>query len=307
MSLFKKKKSTASSNLSRREIVARRRQAVTDSSIGKSPRYYQKNRTISRNEEKDHESERQVWRDLKKRRRRLARWLLGSIGAILIIILIMNQLVASVSVQTKTIIPESDKSKYVAILNDYYKERPAERLRLFIKEEDLKAEFLTRAPEVLTAKVVPTSQLTEAGLKLTFREPVAQWRSGDKVYFVDGDGITFEKNYFKAPELVVNDKGNLQLSAGQEIFDHQFLGFLGQVVSNFAKNNHPVEEVILPEDSLKEVDIRVKDRPYLIKMSIDRSAQAQVQEALYAIDFFDNRNNPQEYVDVRVDRRAVYK
>ena len=46
---------------------------------------------------------------------------------------------------------------------------------------------------------------------------------------------------------------------------------------------------------------------YSIKMTVDRPAAGQVEDAVRAIRYLTNRGVAAEYIDVRVSRRAFYK
>ena len=90
----------------------------------------------------------------------------------------------------------------MGVLNEYYSAHPAEKFRFFLNNNDLKQFFLQKAPEVKNIRV-EGDFLARSAVKLTFRQPVAQWSSGDKIYFVDDSGVTFEQNYFAAPTVAV--------------------------------------------------------------------------------------------------------
>ena len=149
--------------------------------------------------------------------------------------------------------------------------------------------------------------LARSAVKLTFRQPVAQWSSGDKIYFVDDSGVTFEQNYFAAPTVAVHDESGLPTRGGQEVINRQFLSFLGQAVSEFSQHKMNVSEVILPANTVRQVWFKVEGREIQIRMTVDRSAQAQVKQAIATLSYLDNNGAKPGYIDVRVDQRSFYK
>jgi hypothetical protein len=136
---------------------------------------------------------------------------------------------------------------------------------------------------------------------------VAQWSSGDKIYFVDDSGVTFEQNYFAAPTVAVRDESGLPTRGGQEVINRQFLSFLGQAVSEFSQHKMNVSEVILPANTVRQVWFKVEGRETQIRMTVDRSAQAQVKQVIATLNYLDNNGAKPGYIDVRVDQRSFYK
>ena len=298
---------TKSAELSRREIIARRRQAVSDIESGASTEGFRRNRNISRTQERKADSDRQAWHDLRVKRRKLSAWLIGIVLSVIILLILLMQLIATIVAQAPSPIANTDSNVYTGVLEDYLRERPIERLRFLVRQDSLEEFFSTRAPEVATVKVVGTPQLATASLQLTFRQPVAQWASDTTTYFVDGSGVTFERNHFDPPAIAVKDNSNIDIEAGQEVLDRRFLSFLGHVVSGFTDNSMKVQEILLPDGMLRQVDVRLEGKPYFVRMTIDRDAAAQVGEAMHAIGYMDGRGMSPEYIDVRVDQRVFYK
>ena len=134
-----------------------------------------------------------------------------------------------------------------------------------------------------------------------------QWTSTGTVYFVDDDGVTFERNYFTPPAVTVRDESGVSAVAGQEVINRQFLSFLGQAVSAFKKEQVVVTEVVLPVETVRQVLFQLEGRPYPVKMTIDRGATAQVAEAMKAMRHLDAQGVSPQYIDVRVDQRVFYR
>ena len=143
--------------------------------------------------------------------------------------------------------------------------------------------------------------------KLTFRQPIAQWSSGNKVYFVDDGGVTFEQNYFNPPTVAVRDESGLPTRGGQEVINRQFLSFLGQAVSEFSQHKLKVSEAILPANTVRQVWFKVEGRESQIRMTVDRSARSQVRQAIVTLGYLDKNGQSSGYIDVRVDQRSFYK
>ena len=300
---FSKKKSDE--NLSRREIAARRRTENYDDLPTQS---YRRNRTLNSRQTSSplETSERLETHELVKKRRRVMRKMLATAVSLLVVIFLLFQLTINISIQTPDAKSSSNANKYVGVLNEYYSAHPAERFRFFLNNNDLKQFFLQKAPEVKNIRV-EGDFLARSAVKLTFRRPVAQWSSGDKIYFVDDSGVTFERNYFTAPTVAVRDESGLPTRGGQEVINRQFLSFLGQAVSEFSQHKMNVSEVILPANTVRQVWFKTEGRETQIRMTVDRSAQAQVKQAIATLSYLDNNGAKPGYIDVRVDQRSFYK
>lgn len=300
---FSKKKSE--SNLSRREIAARRQAKIYEDLPTQS---YRRNRTLNSRQTISplEASERLEAHELVKKRRSVARRLFMTAVGLAIIVSLLFQLTIDISIQTPDMKSSNSSKKYVATLNEYYSAHPAERFRFFLNNNDLKQFFLQKAPEVKNIRI-EGDFLARSAVKLTFRQPVAQWSSGGKVYFVDDGGVTFEQNYFDAPAVVVRDESGLPTRGGQEVINRQFLSFLGQAVSAFAQYKIKVSEATLPASTVRQVWFKVEGRATQVRMTVDRSAQSQVKQAIIALEYLGKTGSVPEYIDVRVDQRSFYK
>mgnify|MGYP001640085542 CR=1 FL=1 len=300
---FPEKKSE--SNLSRREIAARRQAKIYEDLPTQS---YRRNRTLNSRQTISplEASERLEAHELVKKRRSVARRLFMTAVGLAIIVSLLFQLTIDISIQTPDMKSSNSSNKYVAALNEYYSAHPAERFRFFLNNNDLRQFFLQKAPEVKNIRI-EGDFLARSAVKLTFRQPVAQWSSGGKVYFVDDGGVTFEQNYFDAPAVAVRDESGLPTRGGQEVINRQFLSFLGQAVSAFAQYKIKVSEATLPASTVRQVWFKVEGRATQVRMTVDRSAQSQVKQAIIALEYLGKTGSVPEYIDVRVDQRSFYK
>ena len=307
--IFKRKKTEA--ELSRREIIAKRRLAVNQAPSGAGEsgraRQFQKNRTLVSRTGEPSGSERQAWRNLRQKRRRLIVTLVGVLTGAGMLMLALMQFAGKIQVQTPTPMKEESTSVYVAILNEYFAERPMERFRGLVQEDALQDFFSVKAPEVKTVSIASGTELATATLRLTFREPVAQWSSNDRTYFVDDMGVTFERNFFAPPSVVVKDESNIQAEAGVEVINQRSLGFLGYVVSGFREHGMTVQEVTLPENTLRTMVVHLEGRATTVQMTIDRDAKAQVEEAVQALQYLDGKGEAPGHIIVSVDQQVFYK
>lgn len=302
MSFFRKK---SEGNVSRRELAARRQAKNYDDLPAQS---YRRNRTLNSRQTASplEASERLEAHELVKKRRSVTRKLLITAAGLAVVVFLLFQLTIGISIQTPDVKSANNADKYISTLNEYYSAHPAERFRFFLNNNDLKQFFLQKAPEVKNIRI-EGDFLARSAVKLTFRQPVAQWSSGSKVYFVDDGGVTFEQNYFDTPTVAVRDESGLPARGGQEVINRQFLSFLGQAVSAFSQHQMSVSEAILPANTIRQAWFKLEGRAPQIRMMVDRSAQAQVKQAVKALEYLEKNGESPEYIDVRVDQRSFYK
>lgn len=304
--MFKKKASQ-----SRREVVARRRnnasryvQVNSQEVAGRYRRNYSQSIYMEKPEEA---SRRQSSHTLRRRRKNTAYWLSATLIVGAGAWLISLQTVLSISVASSELDKSSKSIYYSDLLNEYYKQRPIERLRFLTNKSALFAHISARAPEVRGVRVIGSSKPFQGTLQLSFRQPVARWSSGGQGLYVDAQGVIFKRNFFAEPSISIKDKSEVSSQPGQEAANRKFLEFVGQVISLMGDEGLLVQEVVIPRSTLRQVEIVLEGRSYSVKMTTDRTAQSQVGEVVRAIGHIERRGLAPGYIDVRVDQRVYYK
>lgn len=291
--------------VNRRDILAERKEHSESS----RPEFmYQRSRTISGSDSlpSSDSTDRMLVNQLRRQRHKLTVVLISIITSLCVVVVLLNQLAINLSVITPNTISAQDQSSYVSLLDKYFDDRPLERF-LFVTNYDTLNSYLTElAPEIKTIQIEPKG-IVSATVKLTFREPIIKWSIDGSQYYVDSDGVTFERNYFDEPEVVVNDQSGIPANPGQEVVNRPFMSFLGQSISKFLENGYVVNSVVLPPDTVRQAEFYLEERNYPIKMTLDRGVGAQVNQSIKAISFFDERGDSPAYIDVRVDQRVFYR
>ena len=125
--------------------------------------------------------------------------------------------------------------------------------------------------------------------------------------YVDASGTSFLRNHFATPKVQIVDNSGIQVEAGQAVASNQFLGFVGRVVGLSNAQGHTVTQVIIPQNTTRQIELRLQDVGYPIKLSIDRPAGEQIEDMSRALGWLKGRNLNPGYLDVRVSGRAFYK
>lgn len=305
MKLFKKV--SKKQPLSRRELVASRRAA--NESQSSSHQAYRRSRTIGSRQKSVGVSDRQVSIDLRTKRRKVLSGLGVSLAASAGVFALLSQLTASVVVTApnQSQITAEVASAYTKVFDEYLSTRPLERLRFMLDTGALQLYFLEHAPEIQSAEVLYGGSVATSNLRLSFRQPTLKWAAAGNNYYVDGQGVTFERNYFDEPTLGVEDKSGVEPEVGQAVIDYRFLRFLGQVSAEFATSNVTVSRIILPESTIRQVDFGIEGKGYVVRMTVDRGVLEQTRRAVRSMEFLSAQGIAPTYIDARVDQRVFYK
>lgn len=197
--------------------------------------------------------------------------------------------------------------RYKVLINEYLAARPIERLRPFLNEEHLQKHMANIAPEVESISASGSAGIATTQFDIVFRKPVASWLIGSTQYYVDKDGISFRTNYFERPTVRIADQSGVPQTSGAAVASSRFLQFVGRAVELSAQNGLVIEQAVIPQNTTRQIEVRLTGRPYPIKLSLDRPVGEQVEDMKNSVRFFDENKLTPSYVDIRVSGKAFYK
>lgn len=291
--------------------VVRRRTVQDEDAAPVSPQF-RRNQTLSSYRgvgASQEASSRQKAHHLVVQRRRFGMFFAITAGVAVVMILLLWQLMARVEVVTSSrqLSKSFDSSTYENVVLDYLMLNPAERLRASLNEASLTEYVANELPEVESLRLGNLTGVAQSSLTITFRKPVAGWQINGNQYYVDAQGVVFEKNYYDTPEVQIVDESGISPEQGSAVVGSRLLGFLGRVVSEAQGRGYAAEKAIMPAGVTRQIDVYFKGSPTRVKFSIDRGAGEQMEDASRALDFLKTRGEVPGYVDVRVSGRAAYK
>ncbi len=242
------------------------------------------------------------------KRRKLSFILLISLICIAVLVFIIVNLTASISISISSadLIKGVDNTRYTNLIQDYLDINPLGRVRFLLNETGLNDYMTSKAVEIKSVAQHNSVGLGITDFEIDMRKPVASWNINGKIYYVDEDGIAFEINYYSDPAVKIVDNSGASIEAGQANISKRFLGFVGKVVSLCEKSGYSVTEAILPENTTRQLNIKLKDKSVLVKMTIDRSAEEQVSDMDRAVEHFRLSGKAPQYIDVRVDNKVFF-
>lgn len=313
MSLFTKKQSD----------IPRRRQstlphAVRQAATPGEGNIFRRNRTLTgttsnhlaaTRSKNDLESPRTHAHNLAMYRRRVAGVLLMVLLGAAVVLLLLSQLTAQpvVSVSDTAISRPVDTSKYEKAIQNYLEMNPFSRLRFILDQTALNAYIQQQLPEVAHVTQRGFIGVGKTDFELTMRAPVAGWKIGANQYYVDANGVPFQQNYFATPAVQIIDNSGVTVEQGTAIASNRFLGFVGRVVALSGQAGYAVSQAIIPSGTTRQLEVRLKDSNFLVKLSIDRPAGEQVEDMGRAVKYLISRGQSPQYIDVRVSGKAFYQ
>lgn len=299
-----------------------RRRAATDDSSSSSSALFRRNRTLtgslissvpSPNEQSASlQSPRVQTHNLKRKRRSIRLALLSALALITALSWLLVQIIVVPKVQIvgtddNNTLAQAATRDYTAAIQDYLSDNPLERLTININPRNLNRIIQSRFPEVASVSPPAKVSLWTATFAVNLRSPVVYWQSGNTKAYVDNAGIVFDRNVLGGSVIAVEDQTGIRADAGNSVISSRFLQFIGKAVGYFKENNLIVTKIALPADTTRQLLISLDGVGYTIKMTVDRPAAGQVEDAIRAVSYLSGRGIAAKYVDVRVSRRAFYR
>jgi hypothetical protein len=256
------------------------------------------------------DSPRTRMRNLSIRRRKITGVFMATLFFITLIWILVSNLITAVVVNVAdlTISKPIEQTRYQKVIQDYLDNNPTNRFTFTLSQTSLLSYISNKLPEVSDIKFGSMDGIGRATFTITMRSPVAGWMIDNKQYYVDSKGIPFEENYFSAPVVQIVDNSGVSLhTSTSAIASHRFLSFIGRVVYLARSYGYTVIQAALPNNTTRELEIKLKEGGFTIKLSTDRPAGEQVEDMSAAIRYFTNRQLSSQYIDVRVSGKAFYK
>lgn len=258
------------------------------------------------------QSPRAAAHSLRKQRRSLASILVASTIVAGVVFWVLYQLIASVSIGLYgqvTSLDSEDEVKYQHLVNDYLGRHPLQRLRINFNESQLTQYMHQRgATEVETIVSIQPTSLGESQIVIKMREPLAVWTIDGTQRYVDDSGTIFSKSFYGRPDVRIIDESGIQHAnnGSEAVASGRFLSFIGQSVGQFKRYKLAPKAVVIPPDTTRQTQIELPSG-VRIKLSVDRPAGEQAEDASRAVSYLTSHSVAAQYVDVRVSGKAYYR
>ena len=227
--------------------------------------------------------------------------------ACLALYILISQFTANTLVSIKNV-PQTSalQALYDPLIQEYYGQHPVERLRFMTNQRTFTQFMQTKASEIESIAVEPSSKFATSQFVITPRRPITGWTINGSQQYVDANGTAFSRNYYEAPQVQIVDNSGVPITNGQAVASNRFLGFVGRLVGFSQQRGYTVEQVVIPASTTRQIDLRIKGIGYSIKCSIDRSAGEQAEDLDRSIKNLQQRGITPTFIDVRVSGKAFY-
>lgn len=244
--------------------------------------------------------------DLVRKRRHIGGLFLMVIMGAFGLFFLISQFTAGVFVKADDVTMQLDPV-YEKTIQEYLSQRPVERLRFLMNEAMLSEYLQSKTPEVSSVHIEGAAGYGVSSFVVTMRTPIAGWSVGGRQQYVDGSGVSFDRNYYKTPAVQIVDKSGIPVQAGKAVASNRFLGFVGLAVGQAKELGYAATEVIIPERTTRQIQLRVDGVGYPVIISVDRGAGEQIEDMARSIKWLKEHAVTPEYLDVRVSGKAFYK
>lgn len=223
-------------------------------------------------------------------------WLIYQITAVVVVSLNDNRLSSTL-----------DKTLYEKALTGYMDNNLISRLRIFADGDKMRQSLAKDYPEIKNIGDNGKISIFETNYQLAMRKPVAGWMINEKQYYVDSEGVSFQRNYYEGQLVQIVDESGVKADKNGLVASSRFLSFVGKLVSDVSDRGYEVTEVRLPNGTARQVNIKLRGVVPFIKLSVDRGVGIQVEDMDRALKYLLARQLNPEYIDLRVSGKAYYK
>lgn len=281
-----------------------------DSKIERSGRYYS-GRSLQNKQQKT--SERDELRKLRHRQNLIIKLL--SILFVLIgmtSVLVWN-FISDVKIEIKydnTIVANQQKfDRYRQELINYFKKHPLQRFNFALNENDLSNFMVDANPEILNVQQNKFKGPIQASQFIVeFRKPVAMVKINDNNIYVDEFGASFERHNFDQSNIIeIIDKTGAKVNDKQKLVGRQLIKFVGELFYLFKDLGYEINQLSMPPNTIHQIEIRLKDFNFPIKMTIDNPASKQVNGIHQVLSYIKKSQQTIKYLDARLGDKIYYQ
>lgn len=255
----------------------------------------------------DLQSDRLKHHTLRKKRRRLGLLLVVILCCAGGLVVLLNNFMLSASVVKAGGATATDTLGYQQAVDAYLSSHPNERFSFALRSSALTESVQASHPEVDSVKVAVQPWLQPARVTIALRTPIASWTIGGAKYYIDTNGVAFQKNYGVEPTLAVEDNTGINPGETAAVASERMIRYIGRLVALLQQQGLTVERLELPPSTSREVDVRLTGTAYGLKTNLDRDPAGQVADIVQAMKYLNGKGITPSYADVRVSSKLYYK
>lgn len=146
-------------------------------------------------------------------------------------------------------------------------------------------------------------------VQVNVRTPIIGWKTQDKIYYIDQDGIIFELTDTSSVKnietiSIVEDTKNIPIVQGTPIVTEEFVDFIKDFISRLDEE----QKIKLKSIKIVETTFQIEsetDQGFRIILSTTGSLDNQMKALQKVLET--KRQDIKEYVDLRIEGRVYYK
>jgi hypothetical protein len=185
------------------------------------------------------------------------------------------------------------------------------RITPFINIDRLKEKNSFQYPQLSQLVINRRVLMSQIRVDSNLRQPKAIWmEEGDNNFLVDQNGILYRDDKVVHENLLkITEVSPLEYNSGDEALTIGMLNFILDLDTELKRQATPISilSYVVPETP-REIDIALKDKPFIIKITSTRQVKDQVKELMTMLSYLkSNSINPLKYIDLRINDTAYYK
>ena len=233
-----------------------------------------------------------------------------------VIVIVFSLIYSSIINNNVSVVVHSDqglysKNHYEDIAKKLMQRSVFNKSKFTIDTRAFKEDLAKEVPEIKDVSLSIPLAGKKPVIGLTFVKPLYVFSVNNKDYIVGDNGVILadanEIESFKKEKLhYIKDEAPLNVSIGKPVLLSSDIDFLESMYKELAIANIEVVTAKLPLGA-GELHVQVKDKKYIIKLSLTGNAAQQVGAYLAVLKNIESASLAQEYIDVRLGERVFVK
>ena len=237
------------------------------------------------------------------------------IPSIIAIVIILISIAISTTLTTAPTInfigdtsPYQSEEYYTNEAGKIFESNISNKSKLTINTKNVEEQLIETFPEFDIATVTLPVIGRRPTLTVHIRQPALILTTSSNAFIVDlGGKVVAEASVLpsgiKQGLLTIQDQSGLVVRPGNQVLTTESVTFIKNIQAQLDDKKLEIIQATLPITP-NQIDIRLKDVPYLIKADMSGNARLQIGAFLAARD---SGVKPVEYMDIRVEEKVFYK
>lgn len=244
----------------------------------------------------------------KQRKRGVIFWVIVVAGVILVAQLTMlNGSSAVVQLQTADYVSGTiDTKVYEKSVSAAMRHSILNYSKITVDAHGIASELRREHPEIEKAVVTVPLVGNKITVYVAQSEPTFILQSKGSYYTLGASGYITSKVQGQPQLPVISDETGEKVAVGMQLLPASHVKFMQTVYYQLSQTDLDVQSLLLPAKRAYEVDVRIKNKPYLIRFNFEEDPLQQSGSAVATLQQLGTAT-PGQYLDVRVPGRVYYR